>query len=63
MTARTPRHVAGGLLVLGAALQFVAAQAPVPRYEVKRVSTPLDIMAVTASAGAAQSMAACAGPG
>jgi hypothetical protein len=43
MTARTPHHVADGLLVLGAARQLVTAQAPVPRYEVKRVSTPLTI--------------------
>ena len=43
MTARTPRHVAGGLLVLGMAVQLVAAQSAVPRYEVKRVSAPLTI--------------------
>jgi hypothetical protein len=39
--ARTPRHVAGGLLVSGMAVQLVAAQSAVPRYEVKRVSAPL----------------------
>ena len=43
MTARTPRHVAGGLLVLGAALQVVAAQPLCRADEVKRVSTALTI--------------------
>jgi hypothetical protein len=41
--ARTPRHVAGGLLVLGMAVKLVAAQSAVPRYEVKRVSAPLTV--------------------
>jgi hypothetical protein len=37
------RAVVSRLMVVGVAVQLVAAQSPVPRYEVKRTSTPLAI--------------------